>query len=256
MHGIFWGRSPLSSLPPLSFESESEIEVTQSRPTLCYPMDCCLLGSSTHGIFQARILEWVSISFSSGLPNSGIKPWSPTLQADSLPSEPPGKPTIVWPQVNSRELLELTPKKDVLFIIGDWNASQVMSDSFWPHGLQHTRLPYPLPSFGVHLSSYLMHWWYRPTISSSVTLFFCLQFLPASGSFTMSQVFASGGLWAWLIFNQALLALQSVLPSIFFFFLNIFFRKLVIINSFCLFKIYVTLKNEIFSYFTTPKCLS
>ena len=74
-------------------------------------MDCCLLGSSTHGIFQARILEWVSISFYRGLPNSGIKPWSPTLQADSLPSEPPGKPTIVWPQVNSRELLELTPKK-------------------------------------------------------------------------------------------------------------------------------------------------
>ena len=39
-------------------------EVTQSCPTLCHPMDCSLPGSSIHGIFQARILEWVAISFS------------------------------------------------------------------------------------------------------------------------------------------------------------------------------------------------
>ena len=44
----------------LSFESD----VTQSCPTLCDPMDCSLPGSSVHGIFQAKILEWVSISFS------------------------------------------------------------------------------------------------------------------------------------------------------------------------------------------------
>ena len=41
-----------------------ESEVTQSCPTLCNPMDCSLAGSSIHGIFQARILEWVAISFS------------------------------------------------------------------------------------------------------------------------------------------------------------------------------------------------
>ena len=41
-------------------------EVAQSCPTLCDPMDCSLPGSSVHGIFQARILEWVAISFSSG----------------------------------------------------------------------------------------------------------------------------------------------------------------------------------------------
>ena len=41
-------------------------EVAQSCPTLCNPMDCSLPGSSVHGIFQARILEWVAISFSSG----------------------------------------------------------------------------------------------------------------------------------------------------------------------------------------------
>ena len=39
-------------------------EVAQSCPTLCNPMDCSLPGSSVHGIFQARILEWVAISFS------------------------------------------------------------------------------------------------------------------------------------------------------------------------------------------------
>ena len=41
-----------------------ESEVAQSCPTLCDPMDCSLPGSSIHGIFQARVLEWVAISFS------------------------------------------------------------------------------------------------------------------------------------------------------------------------------------------------
>ena len=60
------------------------------------PMDCSPPGSSVHGIFQARILEWVAI-FSSGvedLPNSGIEPTSlvsPAFQIDSLPTEPLGK---------------------------------------------------------------------------------------------------------------------------------------------------------------------
>ena len=46
--------------------TESESEVAQSCPTLSDPMDCSLPGSSVHGIFQARILEWVAISFSTG----------------------------------------------------------------------------------------------------------------------------------------------------------------------------------------------
>ena len=53
-------------------------------------MDCSLPGSSIHGILQARILEWVAISFSRGSP--GIKPGSPALEADALTSETPGKP--------------------------------------------------------------------------------------------------------------------------------------------------------------------
>ena len=53
---------------------------------------CSRPGFSVHGIFQARVLEWVAISSPADLPDPGIKPRSPALQADTLPSEPPGKP--------------------------------------------------------------------------------------------------------------------------------------------------------------------
>ena len=53
----------LVSLPEFS---EREREVAQSCPTLCDPMDCSLSGSSVHGIFQARVLEWVAIAFPKG----------------------------------------------------------------------------------------------------------------------------------------------------------------------------------------------
>ena len=49
-----------------NLQTKKEREVAQSCPTLCHPMDCSLPGSSVHGIFQARILEWVAISFSRG----------------------------------------------------------------------------------------------------------------------------------------------------------------------------------------------
>ena len=51
------------SFDVLACHKESESEVAQSCLTLCDPMDCSLPRSSTHGIFQARILEWVAISF-------------------------------------------------------------------------------------------------------------------------------------------------------------------------------------------------
>ena len=67
--------------------------VTQSCPTLLQPHGrYSPAGSSVHGISQARILQWVAISFSRDLPDTGIKPASLGWQADSLPSEPPGKP--------------------------------------------------------------------------------------------------------------------------------------------------------------------
>ena len=62
------------------------MKVAQSCQTLSDPMDY-----TVHGILQARILEWVAISFSRDLPNPGIVPGSPALQADALLSKPPGK---------------------------------------------------------------------------------------------------------------------------------------------------------------------
>ena len=64
-----------------------KVLVAQLCLTLCDPIDCSLPDSSVHGILQARILEWVAIPFSMDLPDPGIKPGFPTLQADSLPSD-------------------------------------------------------------------------------------------------------------------------------------------------------------------------
>ena len=55
-------------------------------------MDYSLLGSPICGILQARILEWVAISFSRVFSLPRIEPWSPALQADFLTPEPPGEP--------------------------------------------------------------------------------------------------------------------------------------------------------------------
>ena len=116
---------------------KSESEVAQSCPALCDPMDCSQPGSSLHGIFQVRILEWgaisfsrgssrprllfviantqsanllcpwnspgkilewVSIPFSRGSSQPRIKPGSPALQVDSSPSELPWKPSKGTPE--------------------------------------------------------------------------------------------------------------------------------------------------------------
>ena len=73
-------------------------------------------------------------------------------------------------------------------------SRSVMSDSLRPHELQHARPPCPSPTPGVHPNSCPLSWWCHPTISSSVVPFSsCLQSLPASESFPMSQLFAWGG---------------------------------------------------------------
>ena len=66
------------------------VTVTQLCLTLCNSIGCGPPGSSVHGLLQARILKWGAISFSRDLPDPGIEPGSTALQADSLPSEPPG----------------------------------------------------------------------------------------------------------------------------------------------------------------------
>ena len=71
--------------------SKVKVLVTQSYLTL-RPQGLWSLGSSDHGILQARILEWVAIPFSRDLPDPGIEPGSPALQANSLPAKLPRKP--------------------------------------------------------------------------------------------------------------------------------------------------------------------
>ena len=84
-------------------------------------------------------------------------------------------------------------------------SRSVMSNSLWPNGLQHARLPCPWPTLRVCSNSCPLSRWCHPTISPSV-IFFSLrsQSFAASGSFQMSQFFASGG--------QSIRASASVLP--------------------------------------------
>ena len=83
----------------------------------------------------------------------------------------------------------------------------VMSNSSWPHGLQHARLPCPSPTPKAYSNSCPLSWWCHPTISSSVVPFSsCLQSFPASGYFSKSQFFPLGGQ------SNGVSASASVLP--------------------------------------------
>ena len=73
-------------------------------------------------------------------------------------------------------------------------SRSVVSDSLWPHGPQHSRLPCPSPTPRAYSDSCPFSWWCHPTISSSVVPFSsCFQSFPVSGSFPMSQFSAWGG---------------------------------------------------------------
>ena len=83
-------------------------------------------------------------------------------------------------------------------------SHSVLSDSLWPHGLQHARIPCPSPTPGTYSNSCPLRWWCHPTISSSVIPFSHLQSFLVSGPFPVSQLFALGG--------QNIGASASVLP--------------------------------------------
>ena len=84
-------------------------------------------------------------------------------------------------------------------------SHSVISDSLWPHGLQHARLPCPSPIPRACSNSCPSSQWCHPAISSSIIPFSShLQYFPASGSFPTSQLFASGG--------HSIAASASVLP--------------------------------------------
>ena len=87
-------------------------------------------------------------------------------------------------------------------------SRSVMSDSLRPHESQHARPPCPSPTPGVHADSHSLSQWCHPAITSLVVPFFsCLQSLPASKSFPMSQLFA------WCGQSTGASALASFLPK-------------------------------------------
>ena len=91
-------------------------------------------------------------------------------------------------------------------ILGQWLlfSHSVLSESWWAHELQHTRLIWPSLSSGICSNSCPLGWWCHPTISFSVVPFFCPQSFPASESFLRSQLLTSGG--------QSVGASASILP--------------------------------------------
>ena len=87
-------------------------------------------------------------------------------------------------------------------------SCSVVSSSLQPHESQHARPPCPSPTLWVHSNSRPLSWWCHPAISSSVVPFSsCPQFLPASESFPMNQLFAWGGQ------STGVSALASFLPK-------------------------------------------
>ena len=77
------GFAPILGIPIV------KVKVAQSCPTLCHPVDY-----TVHGILQARTLEWGAFPFSRGSSQPRAEPKSPALQADSLPAEPSGRPSL------------------------------------------------------------------------------------------------------------------------------------------------------------------
>ena len=109
-----------------------------------------------------------------------------------------------------------TPLKSYSWVLWAWNifyvsvrfSHSVVSNSLWPHGLQHARLPCPSPIPRAYSNSCPSSRWCHPTISSSVIPFSShLQSFPASGSFLISHLFKSGGQ------SVGASALASVLPK-------------------------------------------
>ena len=145
--------------------------ITQLCPTLCSPMNCSPPDSSVHGIFQARILEWVAIPFSQGSSQPRDQTQVSHIVGRFFTNEPPGKSWTKFSSVQSFSHVRLfaTP----------WTSAHQASLS-----ITNSYHPNPCPS----------SWWCHPTISSSVVPFSsCPQSFPASGSFQMSQLFTSGG---------------------------------------------------------------
>ena len=102
--------------------------------------------------------------------------------------------TIVHRVANSRTWLSAEAQSSIETGSVQFSSVAQLCPTLWLHGLQHARLACPSPTLGVYSNSYPFSQSCHPTISFSVVPFSsCLQSFPASGSFQMSQFFASGG---------------------------------------------------------------
>ena len=94
-----------------------------------------------------------------------------------------------WTELNADSMTVFQKVKHRITMLSLLFSCSVISDSLWPYGLQHATLPCPSPSPRVCPSSYSLHLWCCPAISSSDALFsFCPQSFPASGTFPMSRL--------------------------------------------------------------------
>ena len=151
-------------------------------------MDCSLPCSSVHGIFQARVLERVAISFSRG--SSKPKDWTRVFRIV-------GRHFTIWASSNTWFLLAYiwVIFYTIFCCLLQFSSVQLLSCVclIGPHELQYSQLPCPSPTPGACSNSCPLSPWCQPTISSSVIPFSsCPQSFPASGSFPMSQLFSSG----------------------------------------------------------------
>ena len=194
-------------------------------------MDCRPPGSSVHGVSQARIPEQVVIFFSRG--SSWPRDWThvsctagrffttrflgspvtPIRTTDNTQKDcikfPLTEASLRYSSPIIKENVKKQKKRWEFWLhaqnplyrcclcmgrVHFSSVQSVMSNSLWPHGLQHTRPPCPSPTPRAYSNSCPSSWWCHPTISSSVVLFFsCLQFFPSWESFLMSQFCTLGG---------------------------------------------------------------
>ena len=169
MSNSLWPYEPQDARPPYPSPTAAAAKSLQLCPTLCDPIEGSPLGSPVPGILQARTLEWVAISFSNG--------WKWKVKVKLL--------SRVWVFTTT------------------WTAAYQAGSS--AHGIFQARVLESTQT-GVYPNPCSLSQWYHPTISSSVIPFSsCPQSFPESGSFQMSQLFASGGqsigvsAWTWVL---------------------------------------------------------
>ena len=158
----------------------------QSCLILCNPMGYNLPGSCVHGIFREEYWSRLPCPPSGESSHSGIKRTS--LMSFVRSGRVFTTTTYLWSPLNGVGAFNSFRISSVQF------SYSVVSDSLWPHGMQHARLPCPSPTSRTYSNSCPLSQWCHPTISSSVVPFSsCLLFFPATESFQMSQFFASSG---------------------------------------------------------------